>query len=267
MNGPLTGYTDNRSTGNGVSNMKLDIFGDIHGCFDEFMELFKKLGYRMENGRPVHPDGRKLAFVGDATDRGPKSVDMLKFLFALDDAGDLIYSPGNHCNKLYRYMLGNHVQLKHGLETTVAELDALPAKEREHIRRRYIKFYESLPLYRQLDGGKLIIAHAGIPEELIGRTGGSRLRTFVLYGDITGETLPDGRPVRRDWAKHYKGNAFVVYGHTPVRECRFIRNTVNIDTGCVFGGKLSVLRYPEKTVESVASRQPDQPGKFSHFPG
>ncbi|MET3575675.1 bis(5'-nucleosyl)-tetraphosphatase PrpE [Bhargavaea ullalensis] len=246
--------------------MKVDIFGDVHGCFDEFMELFGKLGYRMENGRPAHPDGRKPAFVGDVTDRGPKSVEMMKFLFTLQDAGELIYSPGNHCNKLYRYMLGNNVQLKHGLETTVAELDGLPGKEREHIRRRFIRLYESLPLYRQLDGGKLIIAHAGISRDLIGRTSGSRLKSFVLYGDTTGETLPDGRPVRRDWAKQYHGEAFIVYGHTPVRDCRFVNNTVNIDTGCVFGGKLTALRYPEKTAVSVPSRQPFQPEKFSEFP-
>lgn len=247
--------------------MKVDIIGDIHGCFDELMELFEKLGYRMEGGVPVHPGGRNLAFVGDATDRGPKSVEVLKLLFALQDADRLIYSPGNHCNKLYRYMLGNKVQQKHGLETTVAELDALSGKEREHIRRRYIRFYESLPLYQLLDGGKLVIAHAGIPQDLIGRTGGSRLKSFVLYGDTTGETLPDGRPVRRDWAKHYHGDAFIVYGHTPVKECRFVHHTVNIDTGCVFGGKLSALRYPEKTIESVPSRQPFRPEKFSTFPG
>ena len=253
------------STEWGVFLLKLDIFGDLHGCYDEFTELFGKLGYRMENGRCVHPEGRLPAFVGDATDRGPKSVEMLKFLFQLQDAGQLIYSPGNHCNKLYRYMLGNNVQQKHGLETTVAELGALSGKEREHIRKRYIRFYESLPLYQMLDDGKLIIAHAGIREDLIGRKEGSRLRTFVLYGDITGETLPDGRPVRRDWAKQYKGKPFIVYGHTPVSECRFINSTVNIDTGCVFGGKLSVLRYPEKKMVSVPSRQPFQPEKFSEF--
>lgn len=245
--------------------LKLDIIGDLHGCFNEFWELFEKLGYRMHENRCVHPDGRLLAFVGDATDRGPHSVDMLKFLFKLQDSGQLIYSPGNHCNKLYRYMLGNNVQQKHGLETTVAELGALSDKEREHIRKRYIRFYESLPLYQTLDDGKLIIAHAGIREDLIGRTDGSRLRTFVLYGDITGETLPDGRPVRRDWAKQYKGKPFIVYGHTPVPECRFVNNTVNIDTGCVFGGRLSALRYPEMTIVNVLSRQPFLPEKFSKF--
>ena len=245
--------------------MKYDIIGDIHGCFDELLQLLKKLGYAVDKDIPIHPDNRSIAFVGDAMDRGPDSIKTINVMYRLQDARKLIYSPGNHCNKLYRYAKGNKVQLQHGLETTVAELDTLSNKERERFLNRYIEFYESLPLYYTLDDGKLIIAHAGIRENLIGSSNTKKIRSFVLYGDITGETLPNGRPLRRDWAKSYNGDAFIVYGHTPVSDARFIRRTVNIDTGCVFGGKLSALRYPEKEIVSVTSQQPFVDDRFTTF--
>ena len=245
--------------------MKFDIIGDIHGCYDEFMQLIQKLGYTMDTGVLLHPDGRKVAFVGDAMDRGPDSIKMLNLLFKIQKNQSLLYSPGNHCNKLYRFAKGNQVQLTHGLETTVAELDALSKDERRQFLSNYRSFYESLPLYQSLDVGNLIVVHAGIREDMIGKPRSEKMRVFVLYGDITGQKLPDGRPLRRDWAKDYKGTPYIVYGHTPVIESRIINNTANIDTGCVFGGKLSALRYPEMEIISVPSHQPFIPEKFTDF--
>ena len=132
----------------------------------------------------------------------------------------------------------------------------MPPKEKKRFLDRYRQFYEALPLYENLDNGKLIIAHAGIREKMIGEPFSKKVQSFVLYGDTTGETLPDGRPVRRDWAKKYIGDAWIVYGHTPVTEARFVNQTVNIDTGCVFGGKLTAVRYPEMEIVSVPSLQP-----------
>lgn len=245
--------------------MKYDIIGDIHGCYQELLLLLKKLGYSMINNIPIHPNGRKLAFVGDAMDRGPFSLKTIKLMFHLQDEGQLIYAPGNHCDKLYRYFKGNKVQLQYGIETTLAELNFLSVKDKEYFTKRYIKFFEALNLYHSLDDGNLIIVHAGIREDLIGTSYSNKLRSFVLYGDATGETSPSGRPIRRDWAKEYKGEAFIVYGHTPVKNARFVQNTVNIDTGCVFGGKLTALRYPEKEVLSVCSLQPFSKDRFTKY--
>jgi protein phosphatase len=245
--------------------MEFDIVGDIHGCYDEFLNLTNKLGYLMDTGIPLHPDGRSLVYVGDIMDRGPDSLKMMNLLFKIRDEHILYYSPGNHCNKLYRFAKGNQVQLTHGLETTVAELDALPKEKRRKFLSEYRSFYEALPLYQSLDEGNLIVAHAGIREDMIGLPLSEKIRTFVLYGDISGQTLPDGRPLRRDWAKHYKGVPYIVYGHTPVTEARFVNNTVNVDTGCVFGGKLTALRYPEMEIVSVPSQQPFIPEKFTIF--
>lgn len=245
--------------------MKLDIVGDIHGCFEEFKILTEKLGYTWDTGLPVHKEGRKLAFVGDLTDRGPYSLKVVDVVYKLVVQEEMAYYvPGNHCNKLYRFLIGNKVQATHGLETTVAEYELLDSKNKQKIRNQFTNLYELSPLYHVLDNGKLVIAHAGIREDYIGRND-KKVKTFVLYGDITGKNNPDGTPERRDWAKHYKGSAWVVYGHTPVREPRTINSTINIDTGAVFGGKLTALRYPEIETVSVPSFMPYVEEKFRTF--
>lgn len=240
--------------------MRYDIIGDIHGCYEEFKALTDQLGYDWSTGLPLHPN-HMLAFVGDLTDRGPQSLLVIQIVTDLVKAKKAIYVPGNHCNKLYRYFLGRNVLVAHGLETTVAELDALSSESRKQIAASFIKLYESSPLYVTLDNGKLIIAHAGIREDYIGRQD-KKVKTFVLYGDITGQKHADGSPVRRNWAKHYKGKAAIVYGHTPVKEAYITNNTYNIDTGCVFGGKLTALRYPEMKLVSVDSSMPYVAEKF-----
>ncbi|WP_040204557.1 bis(5'-nucleosyl)-tetraphosphatase PrpE [Neobacillus jeddahensis] len=245
--------------------MKIDIIGDIHGCFTEFKDLTLRLGYSWESGFPSHPDHRALGFVGDLTDRGPASLQVIETVWQLViNHKQAYYTPGNHCNKLYRYFLGNKVQVTHGLETTVAEYESLYNKEQDSIRKKFIELYEKAPLYLVLDSEKLIIAHAGIKQEFIGKSHG-KVKEFVLYGDITGKKNPDGTPVRLDWAKTYNGDAWIVYGHTPVKEPRILNNTYNIDTGAVFGGKLTALRYPEMEIVSVPSTMPYFAEKFKQF--
>ncbi len=244
--------------------LQVDIIGDIHGCYDEFVQLTNQLGYTWENGYPLHPEGRVIGLVGDLTDRGPNSLKVIEVVWSLYKNHKVYYVPGNHCNKLYRYFLGNKVQLTHGLETTVEEYSALPHQKKEEIKSKFIELYEQSPLYRILDHNKLVIAHAGINEELIGKHN-KKVKTFVLYGDITGETNKDGTPVRNDWAQEYKGKALIVYGHTPVKEPRIVNNTINIDTGAVFGGKLTAVRYPSMEIVSVSSSLVYVEEKFRSF--
>lgn len=241
--------------------MKIDIIGDIHGCFHEFEALTKKLGYDWTSGIPVHPENRQLSFVGDLTDRGPNSLSVIKVVYQLMKANKAFYSPGNHCNKLYRFFLGNKVQVTHGLETTVAEYEALTVEKQEEIKKMFIWLYESSPLYQVLDNGKLVVAHAGIRQDYIGKTGNA-VKTFVLYGDITGKKNPDGTPERRDWAKHYNGKALIVYGHTPIKEPKRTKKTINIDTGAVFGNKLTAYRYPDDEIISIESSLPYDESRF-----
>jgi len=241
--------------------MQIDIIGDIHGCQKEWVELTKILGYSWSDGIPIHPKGRKLGFVGDLTDRGPNSLAVINDVYRLFTQDVAYYVPGNHCNKLYRYLKGNNVKITHGLETTVEELQQLDLNERATISKKFIELYEKAPLYHVLDNGKLVIAHAGIRHKDIGQIS-KRIEVFVLYGDITGEKNAKGLPVRKDWALDYKGDAWVVYGHTPIHKARFKNNTVNIDTGAVFGNKLSAVRYPEMEIVSVHSTMPYVEEKF-----
>ena len=100
-----------------------------------------------------------------------------------------------------------------------------------------------------------MVAHAGLKESYHGRSSG-RVRSFALYGDTTGETDEYGLPVRYPWAQEYRGRAMVAYGHTPVPTAEWVNNTICLDTGVVFGGSLTALRYPEREIVSVpAERQ------------
>ncbi|MGP4077188.1 bis(5'-nucleosyl)-tetraphosphatase PrpE [Halobacillus sp. K22] len=244
--------------------MKIDVIGDVHGCLDELKQLFTELGYEWKSGLPFHPDGRTPIFVGDITDRGPASVECIRFVCQLVlEEKMALYVPGNHCNKLYRFFLGNPVEETHGLETTADEYRSLSNREQKKVRKQFMTLVEESPLYHVLEEADAVIAHAGIRREDIGKNN-KKVKTFVLYGDITGEKLPDGRPVRRDWAQHYDGDLWVVYGHTPVREPRFVNKTVNIDTGCVFGGQLTAFRLPEEELVSVPSSMPLVEEKFRY---
>lgn len=223
-----------------------DIIGDVHGCINELRELLEELGYVVDGSRITPPAGRRAVFVGDLIDRGPDSVGTLRIVMDMVADGTAFCVPGNHDAKLLKKLQGRNVQLLHGLDKTLAQLGAQPPEFSSRVRQ----FLESLPNHIILDGGKLVVAHAGIREDLIGRMD-DQVRSFVLFGDTTGKTDEYGLPVRRNWAANYKGKALIVYGHTPQPEPVWQNNTVNIDTGCVFGGALTALRYPELELVSV----------------
>lgn len=245
--------------------MKYDVIGDIHGCYDELQKLINKLGYNQEDHGFIHPKNRILVFLGDLTDRGPSSLEVIHFVYQVVVVQKTAkYVPGNHCNKLYRFFQGNNVQLKHGIETTVAEYERLSRTKQLEIRNKFMSLYEQAPLYLELNDVQAMVAHAGIKESLINKHD-KKVKSFVLYGDVSGEVDKAGRPVRRDWAKHYNGSKWIVYGHTPVLEPRIINNTINIDTGCVFGNRLTAFRLPEKEIISISSKQRFIPEKFKTF--
>jgi protein phosphatase len=227
-----------------------DIIGDVHGCYDELFGLLVRLGYQSDGERIVPPDGRKVIFVGDLVDRGPKIPAVLKLAMSMVESGAALCVPGNHDLKLVRKLKCRDVQVKHGLAESLEQLQGEPPDFREKVA----KFLDSLVSHYVLDDGKLVVAHAGMKEEMQGR-GSAKVRDFALYGETTGESDEFGLPVRLNWAAEYRGKAMVVYGHTPVPEPEWLNRTINIDTGCVFGGKLTALRYPEKELVSVPARQ------------
>ena len=231
----------------------LDIVGDVHGCLDELLELMGSLGYTVakEDGefRVTVPEGRKLAFVGDLVDRGSATNEVLRLAMTMVKAGQAYCVPGNHDAKLLRALKGRDVKITHGLAESLEQL----AGESAEFRAEVVRFLDGLVSHYVFDDGKLVVAHAGLKESMQGR-GSAAVREFALYGETTGETDDFGLPIRYNWAADYRGRAMVVYGHTPVPEPVWLNNTVNLDTGCVYGGRLTALRYPEREIVSVPAR-------------
>ncbi len=235
-----------------------DIIGDVHGCADELHTLLARLGYRVgwsddPRSRTVTvtpPEGRKLVFVGDLVDRGPNSPDVLRIVMSMTAAGTAYAVQGNHDRKLQRWLMGRKVIIAHGLQQTIDQL----AGEDRGFRETVATFLDGLRSHLWLDGGRLAVAHAGLKEEMIGR-GSSAVREFALFGETTGEIDEFGLPVRADWATNYRGSTTVIYGHTPVVRADWVNNTLCVDTGCVFGGKLTALRWPEKEMVDVPAER------------
>ncbi|HEY5882255.1 MAG TPA: polynucleotide kinase-phosphatase [Nakamurella sp.] len=228
-----------------------DVIGDIHGCRDELETLLGELGYELvrdQAGRPVDARcrGRRAVFLGDLVDRGPDTPGVLRLVKGMVASGNALCVPGNHEHKLVRALDGRNVQVTHGLAESLAQLAAEPADFRSAVRT----FLDGLISHYVLDDGKLVVSHAGLIAKYQGRAS-ARVRSFCLYGQTTGETDEYGLPVRYPWAQEYRGRAMVLYGHTPVPEPEWINNTLCLDTGCVFGGRLTALRYPEREMVSV----------------
>lgn len=248
-----------------------DIIGDVHGCADELIELMERLGYSVRfkglgedrRAEVTCPPGRRMIFLGDFVDRGPRSPEVLRIAMAMVSRGQALAVPGNHDVKFLKWLRGANVRLTHGLDRTVAQFERESADFRDEVRR----FLLDLPTYLWLEGGRLVATHGGILEEMIGRDTPA-VREFCIYGDTDGETDETGLVIRYHWAAHYRGETTIVYGHTPVPEADWVNNTLCIDTGCVFGGKLTAVRWPELEIVSVPAREMyTKPGRpFGHPP-
>ncbi|MGI9424664.1 MAG: metallophosphoesterase [Hyphomicrobiaceae bacterium] len=235
-----------------------DIIGDVHGCRDELIELLGQLGYgvtfRGQGSRrkvSVSPSaGRRLVFVGDLVDRGPASPDVLRLVMEMVERNQAFCVLGNHDSRYMRYLQGRDIRLTHGLEATVSQFRAETQQLRDEVR----VFFEIMPYQLWLHEGDLVVAHAGVREDMIGRDGGA-VREFCLFGDRSGGKDEMGLPVRYHWALEYGGDPAILYGHTPVPEAEWVNNTLCLDTGCVFGGQLTALRWPEREIVSVPARK------------
>jgi len=223
-----------------------DIIGDVHGCISELKQLLTEMDYCLKdtgdgNYTVEHPGGRRAIFLGDLVDRGPDIVAVLKLVMGMVNTGRALCVAGNHDMRILRKIREGTVLTSHGSpDWSMLQITEAPAGFREEVRG----FLEGLPGHYVLDDGKLVVAHAGIREALQGQDS-PETRAIAVCGEITGKTDEYGLPVRYDWAADYHGQATVVYGHTPYAQVQRLNNTINLDTGCVFGGKLTAFRYPE----------------------
>ncbi|WP_419922843.1 polynucleotide kinase-phosphatase [Candidatus Poriferisodalis sp.] len=227
-----------------------DIIGDVHGCHVELLALLEQLGYDTTADPIVHPDGRRVVFLGDLVDRGPGVAEVLDVAMSMVDAGSALCILGNHENKLSRALAGRDVKVTHGLGESLEQLE----RRSPEFRERVTGFIDGLISHYVFDGGRLVVAHAGLPQRYHGRSSG-RVRNIALYGDTDGETDEYGLPVRYQWAQDYRGTAAVVYGHTPVPDPEWVNNTICLDTGAVFGGELTAMRWPERQMVSVQAER------------
>jgi protein phosphatase len=234
-----------------------DIIGDVHGCYQEMADLLQGLGYRASElavEDPVwggctwtHPDGRKAVFVGDLADRGPQVLESIRAARNMVVSGNAFAVPGNHDIKFARWLRGETVTTAHGLKRSIADFHALPPALRNPAAAAMAEFLDSPASHCVFDAGKLVVAHAGLGEDLQGRCS-KTVREIAIFGKLVGGSYD------RNWAEHYRGRAMVVYGHFPIAEPVWVNGTINIDTGCVFGGRLTALRYPEIELVSVPAR-------------
>lgn len=256
-----------------------DVIGDVHGCFEELCLLLEKMGWRRElpsdaapdetNAHALHgptylppedaPD-RKLVFVGDLTDRGPASIAVVDLAQRMWKRGVAYLVRGNHDDKLMRYLQGNAITVDDHLATTVAELDALDDEARAQFTARAIEFIDASPYWAFLGQTALcnrhtfapaVVAHAAWKPQLMFAKK-DMVKWFSLYGPSTGEKDEQGYPERLDWRVHYPEHAPVcITGHTPYSgEPTWHAQTLCIDTACVFGHRLTALRWPESELVS-----------------
>jgi len=234
-----------------------DIVGDVHGCFEEFCLLLDKLGYDInykelekDSFYAVHPEERKLIFVGDLVDKGPNTPSSIHLCMELVRVGMAHCVLGNHEAKLLKKLKGRNVTLNHGLDKSIAQFE----KVTPDLKAKIVDFMEQLPHHLVFDNGNLVVAHAGIQEAMILRDSGG-IKAFCLYGETTGKLDVDGLPERKNWARNYSGEPTVVHGHVPVKDLQWQNNVLDIDTGCVYGGSLTALRYPEMELISIPAKE------------
>ena len=232
-----------------------DIIGDVHGCFDELVELMAQLGYTVNQNRWW----------------------VFGFFLGRPQAGLC----GRPCGSRPRDCSGTSSRFKRGaIWTSVLcsgqsrheARQSIARPRRESARTVWQRRWNNSGMSRMSSASKspsfsivLSATMSSMMESWSLLTLASRSPCTVADQELC-ESLPSLArqqerrmnlvlPVRYNWAADYRGKALVVYGHTPVPEPLFLNNTVNIDTGCVFGGQLTALRYPEREIVSVKAHQ------------
>lgn len=237
---------------------RCDVIGDVHGCYDELLLLLKKLGHKRLTEPEALPDAapseRNLVmFVGDLVDRGDRSLDCVRLVMTLCRKGYAKMVVGNHDYRFLRWLQGADVVIAHGLGATIAEVDALPSDERDRLRAEIIRFFSDAPKALRFDHGKGVMVHAAWRPRLKEETDPKKIRYYTLTGPTTGERTDDGFPIRIDWSRTYNGPEFAIFGHQVYLKPYRQTFSCGIDTGCVFGGALTALRYPSLELVSVKS--------------
>lgn len=238
----------------------IDFIGDIHGCFTELITLLKELNYKAKDGFFIHPEGRKFMSVGDVMSRGPKSLKTMLFFKEHIEKGLAYMTDSNHGWKIARWLDGRNVKMNHGDENVEKELkdyeQQYGQENTTRLKEDLKTFLLSAPSHYVVTKNgvaTVVCTHAGIRDEWIGKQSDS-ISDFCRYGDTDGFD-ESGKPIRKDWTVHHKGSQLIIWGHDPKPQPQLINNTLNIDQGVVFGGRLTAFRYPEWTIVSIKAEE------------
>jgi hypothetical protein len=204
------------------------VIGDLHGCFDELSDLLKQVELRT--------DDRVIA-VGDLITKGPKNPEVLDLFIADDRFASVI---GNHDRALRQYWRGEPIRLTKEQRITVEELESQ--------RERYSAYLRSLPFTINL--GSHLVVHAGLRP-------GVPLRR-QMASDLTEIRTMGADPSRRrgiPWYGVYRGKRIVLFGHWPAKTPRLAPRAIGLDTGCVYGGRLTGYIIESSQFVSVPARR------------
>ena len=203
---------------------KIFVIGDIHGCFDKLCALMNKI--------PINFKQDQLIFIGDYIDRGSGSLEVVDYLIDLKKrVPGIIFLKGNHEDMLENYLDGSDrftYLLNGGQRTLDAYLNRPNNPEGYPVPSAHLEFFNSLHLYYQTDD--YIFVHAGlrknVPLESQKKMDLLWIRDEFIYSDF-------------DFGKR------VIFGHTPLKEPLVQTNKIGIDTGAVYGNRLTCVQLPE----------------------
>lgn len=204
------------------------VVGDIHGCYDELIELTDKVKLKKTD---------RVISVGDLITKGPKSREVLE-LFMSDDRFSTVI--GNHDLMLRRHWYGEDVELKKAQKEAHQELKG----EKD----AYMQFLSSLPFMIDLE--EHLIVHAGLRPnvELHSQTTGDLTRLRTLGADRESD---EGTP----WYYVYNGEKTVLFGHWPAKEPRRGPKAIGLDTGCCYGYQLTAYIIESDEFVSVDAKK------------
>jgi serine/threonine protein phosphatase 1 len=204
------------------------VVGDIHGCYDELTELLDKAGLEKTD---------RVVSVGDLITKGPKNREVLE-LFMTDKRFSAVM--GNHDLALRRRWNGEDLKLKSAQKKTHKELKS--------DKEKYVAYFNTLPF--TIDLGKHLVVHAGLRPNVAmhSQTTDDLTRIRTLGEDPEGR---DGTP----WYDEYDGEQIVLFGHWPAAEPRRARKAIGLDTGCVYGYRLTAYIIETDEFVSVKAKQ------------
>lgn len=196
--------------------------GDIHGCVDKLCSLMDKIS--------IDFDRDMLVFLGDYIDRGSHSFEVVEYLTDLKKKHpEIVFLKGNHEDMLEKYLYGpdKYTYLLNGGQQTLESYMKKSSPDMQAIPRKHLDFFESLVFFYETDN--YIFVHAGLRENIP--------LNMQEYDDllwIRGEFI----------LSDYDFGKQVVFGHTPLTEPLVQPNKIGIDTGAVYGNKLTCVKLP-----------------------